>query len=365
MIMHLYFARLFLRFIIIVGVAFVLLLQTFDMVEQLRKFGDADITFAEILRLSLLNVPTALYTILPLIVILATLANYLSLARSSELVVTRAAGRSAMSSLISPVVTAFCLGMIAVAFFNPIVASTQKQYELLSNQYKTGERSILSISKEGLWLRQGNASGQTVIQAAETNLDGTSLSDVTFLSFNKEGTPSERIVADSATLRNGFWVLTKAKIWTLDQTDNPERDARIYEQYELRSNLTRQQIRDSFGTPSAIPIWELPSFIKSLNTAGFSSRQHQVWFQMELAQPLLFVAMVLIGAAFTMRHTRFGRTGTLVLAAILTGFGLFFIRNFAQALGESGQIPIVAAAWTPPIAGILLALGLILHLEDG
>ena len=47
------------------------------------------------------------------------------------------------------------------------------------------------------------------------------------------------------------------------------------------------------------------------------------------------------------------------------GFTLYFVRNFAQILGENGQIPILLAAWAPPVAAILLPLGLLLHLEDG
>jgi len=102
-----------------------------------------------------------------------------------------------------------------------------------------------------------------------------------------------------------------------------------------------------------------------LEDAGFSARRHQVWFQMELARPLFLATMVLIGAGFTMRHSRFGQTGLMVLFAVLLAFGLYFIRNFAQILGENGQIPIFWAAWTPPVAGILLSLGIILHMEDG
>jgi lipopolysaccharide export system permease protein len=66
-----------------------------------------------------------------------------------------------------------------------------------------------------------------------------------------------------------------------------------------------------------------------------------------------------------MRHTRFGKTGVMVLSAILLGFGVFFIRSFAQVLGETGQLPVALVAWTPPVAAILLALGLLLHTEDG
>jgi lipopolysaccharide export system permease protein len=47
------------------------------------------------------------------------------------------------------------------------------------------------------------------------------------------------------------------------------------------------------------------------------------------------------------------------------GFGLYFIRNFAQILGENGQLPVILAAWAPPVAALLLGVGLLLHTEDG
>lgn len=75
--------------------------------------------------------------------------------------------------------------------------------------------------------------------------------------------------------------------------------------------------------------------------------------------------MVLIGAAFTMRHVRAGGTGIAVLTAVLLGFSLYFVRNFAQILGENGQIPVPMAAWAAPVASVLLAFGLLLHAEDG
>jgi hypothetical protein len=60
---------------------------------------------------------------------------------------------------------------------------------------------------------------------------------------------------------------------------------------------------------------------------------------MELSLPLLMAAMTLVGAGFTMRHTRLGRTGVMVLLALGAGFALYFVRNLAQILGENGQIP--------------------------
>ncbi|HQN39009.1 MAG TPA: LptF/LptG family permease, partial [Thermoanaerobaculia bacterium] len=62
-----------------------------------------------------------------------------------------------------------------------------------------------------------------------------------------------------------------------------------------------------------------------------------------------------VGAGFTMRHARSGQTGTMVLLAIVSGFAIFLLRNFAQVLGENGQIPVVLAAWSPPLAAVLLS----------
>ncbi|MBL9046641.1 MAG: LptF/LptG family permease, partial [Tabrizicola sp.] len=133
----------------------------------------------------------------------------------------------------------------------------------------------------------------------------------------------------------------------------------------LASDLTAERIRDSFGSPSTIAFWDLPDYIDDLERAGFSSQAHRLWFHMELAQPLLLAAMVLVAAGFTMRHVRSGGTGRMVLFAMLAGFGIFFLRNFAQAMGNSGQIPILLAAWSPPAIALLMSLGFLLHLEDG
>ena len=363
--LHLYIARrfmfAFLTMLVVLAMLFVLL----DMVESMRRFDSAAVGFRNILGLTLLNAPVWMYRILPLIVILATLWMFLSLARSSEMVVTRAAGRSALNTLVSPAIAVFLFGVIAVAIGNPIAAATSKKYERISAQYKGTSDSVLSISTEGVWLRQGNEDGQTVIRATRSDLEGTSLSGVTFFSFAPDGLPTLRIEAETAKLEPGQWSLTTAKVWDLENADNPELEAEAYNEYLVSSNLTQDRIRDSFGKPSSISIWDMPRFIGQLEAAGFSARAHRVWFQMELALPVFMVAMVRIGAGFTMRHTRFGRTGIMVLMALVMGFGAYFIRNFAQILGENGQIPILLAAWAPPIAAILLPMGLLLHLEDG
>jgi lipopolysaccharide export system permease protein len=364
MTLSFYIARRFaLSFLVVLAVFYGLILLI-DMVEQLRRFGEAGVGLQQALGLAALKAPTTIHQILPLIMILATVALFLNMARTSELVVMRAAGRSALRLLVAPLITALLIGSLAVAVLNPIVAGTSRRYEAIANRYEQGGEHVLSVGAEGLWLRDGGGQEQTVIRGTRTNPDGTRLYDVSFVIFSAAGAPLTRIAAAEAVLTPGAWRLSDAKLWDLT-APNPELTAQLLPELLRPSTLTGDSIRNSFGAPSSIPIWELPDFIARLNDAGFSARKHRVWLQRELALPLMMAAMVLLGAGFTMRHTRLGQTGRMVMLAMLAGFGVYYLRNFAQLLGENGQISVVLAAWSPPVAALLLGFGLLLNLEDG
>jgi lipopolysaccharide export system permease protein len=365
MILHFYFARRFAQSLAIVAAVFLTLLMLIDLIEQMRRFEGLDVSLRQMATIMALNVPGALSQILPLVMILATVMLFIGLARSSELVVTRASGRSGLSALFAPVAVALGLGVLTVSTLNPIVAATSNRAAALAELYRTGGTAALSISSDGLWLRQGSARGQTVIYAQSYSADAATLFNVTFLAYAPSGGPVRRIEAGSARLIDGAWSLRAAKVWPLEAGRNPESSAEKHDTFLVPSTLTQDRIRDSLGTASGISVWDMPATIRQLAQAGFSTKRHEVWFQTQLARPLFLVAMVLVAAAFTMRHTRFGGTGIAVLTAVMLGFALYFVRNFAQILGENGQIPVPLAAWAPPVASVMLALGLLLHAEDG
>jgi len=364
-ILDLYFARRFLQSFLLISVVFLTLVLLTDLIDLVRKFDDTKVSFGQLMQLMMLRAPGSLNEILPLMMILATVVLFLGLARSSELVVTRAIGRSGIRAMAAPLVLAFAIGVLAVIMLNPIVTATSNLYVSLLDEYRSGRPSALSLSGEGLWLRQGGTQGQSVIHATGYGADGVTLFDVTILTYTPEDGPVQRISAESARLEDGNWQLSNAKIWPLGLDDTPEKQATEKQQMQLPTTLTEDRIQDSLGRQLLVSIYDMPRRIRELAEAGFSTKRYEVWYQVELARPLFLVAMVLVGAAFTMRHTRFGGTGTAILMSVLLGFGLYFIRNFAQILGENGQIPVYMAAWAPPIASILLTVGLLLHAEDG
>ena len=52
-------------------------------------------------------------------------------------------------------------------------------------------------------------------------------------------------------------------------------------------------------------------------------------------------------------------------SGVFAGFALFVVSKMAEEFGQSGALPVMLAAWAPAASGLMLAVALLLHLEDG
>jgi len=365
-VLNLYILRRHLAGLVLALGAALLLVMIGDLVELTGDRIAEGAQPAPVLTMALLHAPSILSQTLPFIMLLGSLAAFLRLARSSELVVMRAAGLSVWRILNMPILCALVLGSLAFSVWNPLAAAALARFDVLESRHFDGQESLLSISAEGLWLRQSGADGQTVINATRASADGNELIGVLIFEFDQEGQLKRRMSARRALLTPGAWMVEQARIWNIDADSAFAMvRGRDVDTVSVVTDLTSSRILESFADPQALSFWELSDFIKTLDSSGFSSVRHRLYMQTELARPLMFAAMVLIAAGFSMRHVRFGSVGVRILLCVISGFGIFFLSDFTQALGSAGTIPVIVAAWVPPIAALLLATSLLLHLEDG
>ena len=133
----------------------------------------------------------------------------------------------------------------------------------------------------------------------------------------------------------------------------------------LPTDLTVGRVQDSFASPDTLSVWTLPDMIGLLERSGFSAIRHRLHFQELLALPLLCGTMALVAAGFSMRPTRRGGVGRMIGSGVAAGFALFMVSKVAGEFGQSGTLPAELAAWAPAGAGLMLAVSLLLHLEDG
>ena len=369
----LYIARRFLATLFAAFVAVLMLVVIVDMVELLRSNKDGQAGFFDLLGMAFLHAPSITIAAAPFTVLLAAMVSFAVLARRSELVVTRAAGVSVWRLITPALVVAALLGVFSFAVYNPIASAFAARFETLEQRYFDKSSSRLVVASGGIWLRQGGTEGQTVIRAKRASASVERLWDVSVFHFDADDRLYRRIDARTAVLENRTWRLGGVLRWDLlEDAAKGESDAALVEtravemdEARIDTDLTVEHIQDSFAAPETISFWKLRSFIDVLEESGFSSNRHRMHWYGLVSAPVVFMAMVLIGAAFSMRHARFGGLGIMALGCVISGFGFFFLSDIASALGASGAVPVLLAAWAPPLSAVLFALGLLLHLEDG
>jgi lipopolysaccharide export system permease protein len=274
-------------------------------------------------------------------------------------VVTRAAGVSVWQFLLPGLVLAAVIGGVTVTVFNPFASATAWRYGQIEDKHLSKRPKLLAVSSSGLWLREARKDGQSVVHAQRISQPDMRLSDVIIFVYEGVDRFVRRIDGHTAVLRDGYWELKDVLV------SAPDRPSEFFDEYRLDTGLSLDQIQESFAPPETMSFWELPGFISTLESAGFSALRHRLYWHSLLAVPLLLCAMVLIAATFSLRLTRRGGTGLLILGGLFAGFFLYAVTDIILALGLSEKIPVALAAWSPAGIFTLLGVAMLLHLEDG
>ena len=350
------------QFLVGVGIVFaaiMFLAYSIDVVDLINHTAGRHVPGDVVFGMSLLKLPDLGLTLLPFAVLLGAVFGFVRLSRSQELLAIRAAGVSAWNLLAPALTMAVLLGVLCVIALTPVSARLLVQYAGMEAKYLRGQASQLAVSRNGLWLRQGDADHQSVIHALRVADQGVRLDDAIIFLYGKNDRFNGRIDAKSARLESGDWALTNA--WVSGDDGRSTFHAR----YTLPTTLTPSQIQESFASPSTISFWDLPRFIGTAQNAGFSATRYVLYFDSLLVLPAMFAAMVFMAASFSLRLARLGGLGRVIVYSALAGFGVYFFSDVTKALGESGILPVALAASAPAAAAILLGMTLVFHQEDG
>ena len=342
------------------------LFALFDFIELLRRaVTHPEATLAVLTEITVLHLPWTALQLLPFAVLLGGISCFWRLSRSSELVVVRATGMSAWQFLAAPVVAAVLMGALATFGVSPISSACYNLAERLDNRYIRDNEGPISLEDGELWLRQDDSGlvrgGTAILHGQHVSVVAGALTTASVSVFRLDGRDRliERVEAGHARLDPGTWQFADARTIRPDQLPTPVGDLR------LPSDLTLERVQQSFASPDTLSVWALPGFITQLEHAGFSSVRHRLHLQTLLALPLLAGTMALVAAGFSMRPSRRGGVARMLASGVAAGFALFAFSRFAAEFGQSGALPALLAAWAPAAAGMLLAVSLLLHLEDG
>jgi lipopolysaccharide export system permease protein len=359
--LQLYVLRQVLLWIVTFLLVFASMELLIDFVSISRDVGArVDISPAGVARLTLMKAPAVLLVLLPFVFLGGTLAAYVTLNRRSELTAMRAAGVSAWRFIFPAAGAAFICGIVATTLVNPAASRLNARYE--SDRADLMKDYLPGAGPKEVWLREGQGRSQVVIHAKSGSDNGV-LKDVSafFYVVDDQGVPQfqHRVEAKEARVGTGGLVMTDVR---------STRPGGLEER--SGSLLVPVQIRDPgallrTGSPDQISFWDLPSAIRRAQDAGLTSTAYQIQLQQLLAAPLLYAAMAVLAAAFSLRLMRLGGLAGMAGAGVAIGFAVFFINALCGALGRSGVVPTYAAAWAPPALALLSGLSLLCYTEDG
>ncbi|HTZ36019.1 MAG TPA: LPS export ABC transporter permease LptG [Stellaceae bacterium] len=332
-----------------------------DYIELLRRGATrSGVTLGVLLEMAALKLPHTAQEVMPFAILFGTMLAFWRLTRSNELVVARAAGVSVWQFLTPAVLVALTVGIVAVTVFNPVASQMEATYEQLDARYLKQSSDQLELSNSGLWLRQAEpGGGQVVIHGDKLVAPQLLLGEVSLFFFDAAHKFNSRIEAKTAQLDDGFWDIKNGNRW--QTSDQPQPVPEMH----LPTKFTTHRIEESLASPDTMSFWALPGFISLLEQSGFSAQRHRLQFNILLARPFLFCAMVLVAATFSLRMQRRGGATLMIVGGVGAGFLLYFVSNVVFALGLSAKLPVLLAAWTPTGISLIFGVSMLLHLEDG
>jgi lipopolysaccharide export system permease protein len=332
-----------------------------DFVSISRDVGArVDISPADVARLTLMKAPAVLLVLLPFVFLGGTLAAYVTLNRRSELTAMRAAGVSAWRFIFPAAATAFLCGVAATTLVNPVASRLNARYE--AERADLMKNYLPGAAPKDLWLREGHGRGQVVMHArAQTEANLLRDVSVFFYQVDAQGVPQfqQRVEAKEARFSPDGLILNDVKSSRPGGFEEHSQGMTLPLLFRDPSALLRA------GAADQVSFWDLPGAIRRAHQAGLTSTAYQIQLQQLIAAPVLYAAMAVLAAAFSLRLMRLGGLAGMAGAGVAIGFAVFFINALCGALGRSGVIPTYAAVWAPPALALLSGLSLLCYTEDG
>ena len=318
----------------------------------------ADLTGVDIIVLILEKSPASILALLPFAFLFGAIFAFVNLNRRSELIAMRAAGVSAWRFVTPAAVLAFAFGVLTITVLSPVASVLQDRYDAVANA-----DADAPAQASGYYMRQGDNQKQTVIRADRVDVNSARLKNATcwIYAIDPKGTPVflSRVDAEDAVLLPGKWQLHNA--WEA----NPGHPALYYDNLSISSTLDPQRAFRKYVSSQSVPFWQLPELIHRNAVAGSPTTSYSLKLHQLLSTPLMFAAMSLLGAVFSLRLMRLGGLTRLVVSGVSLGFAVFFVNQLFSSMGKADLIPVSLAGWSPPVLAMLTAMTLLVYTEDG
>lgn len=344
----------------------------FALIEDLDNVGSS-FTLLNLFYMQMLALPTRLYDLLPIGLLIGAILALAGLAQRNELVVLRVSGVSGMKLL-------FMLWAVTI----PLVVGAFVLSEMITPwaEIKTSEAKISLMGKSdgsrlnsGYWFKENDAQGNMRIINISRLLTGGSVADVTLYEFRSDDELAVFSQASEGQFKAGKLVLNQLRETRIDQNAllaladgkapvTPITELNTLNSRSLDTTLTPERLIARILTPERMSVFDLFDYISYLKDNQLQTDRQVVALWRKIAYPFTLLVMITIAAPIGFMQTRRGGVGSKVFIGILLGVGFFMLNQLALNVGMLSKWAPWVTALVPNILAWALALGALILMEN-
>tara|TARA_B110000285_G_C15136869_1_gene627599 strand:+ start:1507 stop:2586 length:1080 start_codon:yes stop_codon:yes gene_type:complete len=323
-----------------------------NLFEEIEFFKNLNLFFALPVILSLSYVPTLILELLPFIFFLSSMFYFLHLRSSKDLLSIKVFGYSNIRIILILSFFSFFLGLIFLFTVNPITSTLIKYYETEKARYSRDVDHLISINKNGVWIKEIKDSSYNIINAEKLNNE--SLEKISIFMFNNEKL-TKRIESESALITNNPWDMKNVYVY-----DMVENNTTFFENYMFESDNTSERINSLYKNLNTISFLDLVLNYSNLNQNGYSKKLLNEKINKFISLPVFLFLMVVLAAIFTIGSLKNKQNFYYIIVSILTCVFIYYFKDISFALGQAEKISLFLSIWMPLIViSLFCSIGVI------
>ena len=324
-----------------------------NLFEEIEFFKDSTESLALPFILSLSFVPTLVLELMPFVIFLASMFYFLHIKSNKDLLSVKVFGYSNLKITFIIAFFAFLFGCFILIAVNPITSVLVKYYEIEKAKYAKDVDHLISINKNGVWIKENDESGYKIINAEK--LEGDTLKNVSIYIFNEQNKVLKRIESESAKISNKPWKMKNVFIYDFANKTNNS-----YKNYEFETNEVLNKINSLYKNLNTISFISIVKNYQELNKIGYSKRLLNEQLHKFTSLPFFLFLMVVLASIFTIGTVNSKQNFYYIILSILTSVVIFYFKDLSIALGQTEKISLGLSVWMPLIAiSLFCSIGVI------
>ncbi len=318
-----------------VTLGFLALFFFFDFVEEMQSVGRhaaTGYTLVHAFTYVTLMVPSHLYELLPIAVLIGTIFVMARFAQSSEFTILRTSGLDPWRALKTLLSLGLGFVLLTFAIGDYLSPAADRTAQLLKARY-TGR---ITVGQTGAWLKEKQAYGQYAVNVAALASDG-SLHGIRIFEFDNRGLLMSMTQADAATIQNDdAWMLSQVRRteFTIKTSETAKIDRSDLPLMRWPNQISAEMVSAALLKPERMSTLDLFQYIQHLQSNSQAAQRYEIEFWKKVFYPLSCLVMVVLALPFAYLHFRAGGITTYVFGGVMAGISFFLLNNVFGYIGN-------------------------------